>query len=77
MRDSIVLESFTDPVTGVIYERTQTSADIVAEHGLPPELWSARHPNGGIYGMGVGPTTAAAFAMLLRKFPELAERRAA
>lgn len=38
---------------------------------LPETLWSAIHPNGSNYGMGVGATAEEASAMLVRNFPEL------
>jgi hypothetical protein len=38
---------------------------------LPETLWSAIHPNGSNYLMGVGGTPEEARAMLVRNFPEL------
>lgn len=38
---------------------------------LPETLWSAIHPNGSNYSMGVGGTPEEASAMLVRNFPEL------
>lgn len=75
MRDSDIIESFTAP-SGILFEHVRTSADVRADFPWMAEtLWSATHPNGSIYGMGVGNTPEAAEAKLLANFPEL--RRAA
>ena len=39
--------------------------------GSPETLWSAIHPNGSNYRMGVGGSPEEARAMLIRNFPEL------
>jgi hypothetical protein len=76
MRDpDIVEEHRTD--RGILVQCVRTSADIRAEFPWMAEfLWSARHPNGSMFRMGVGDSEQAAINQLVDHYPELGRRAA-
>lgn len=71
MTDADILEAYYNPV-GMLIEHVRVNPRVRAGIlGMPKELWSARHPNGTIAGMGVGADESEAVAKLVANYPEL------
>ena len=76
MRDPDIVERHVTD-RGIIVECVRTSDDIRAKFPWMAEhLWSARHPNGTIFRMGVGNTEQEAINQLVDHYPELGRRAA-